>query len=141
MSKFAHELQVGDALADRHFNISPVVNQQCLFAQEDYDPRYLPLPDGAAEIVHPAIVLQMLANTRSPSYRIPENVAAILAETETQFLAPLRVGHDYVTRWQVKRVYNKRDKLYHEVRAEITDSSGQPMVRRTLQLAYIPKSD
>lgn len=141
MSKYAHELEVGDPIEPRFFSISPEVNQQCLFAQEDFHPRYLPRADGEAEIVHPAIALQMLANTKSPSYKVPEHIAAILTETYMQFFEPLRVGKNYVSRWQVARTYTKRDKPYHEIRGEISDEAGRPVARRILQLAYIPKAD
>jgi len=141
MTKHAHELQVGDEIEPKQFTISALLNQQCMFAQEDFHPRYLPRDDDEAEIVHPALVLQMLANTKSPSYHVPENVGAILAEAETTFVAPLRVGTRYTTRWTVDRTYTKRGKQYQEIRAQIADDAGSIHVRRTLQLAYIPKED
>lgn len=140
MTKYAHELTAGDFVEPRKFTISSVANQQCLFAQEDYHPRYLPDASGAPEIVHPALVIQMLANTKSPSFRVPAHIGALLAEARTEFIRPLRVDQAYVTSWQIVKCYTKRDKAYQEIKAEITDADGNPMVRRTLQLAYVERS-
>lgn len=140
MTRFAHELNVGDPIEPRRFNVSSVVNQQCLFAQEDYHPRYLQNAGRKREILHPALVIQMLANTKSPSYRVPEHIGAIVAEAQTEFLRPLHVGEDYESAWKVVRRYTKRAKDYQEIRAEIMAGDGTPMIKRTLQIAYVDHS-
>ena len=140
MTKYANELVAGDFVEPRKFTISSVANQQCLFAQEDYHPRYLPDASGVSEIVHPALVIQMLANTKSPGFRVPENIGSILGEAQTEFIRPLRVDQAYVTTWRITKCYTKRDKAYQEIKAEITDADGNPVVRRTLQIAYVERS-
>jgi hypothetical protein len=140
MGKYAHELAVSDPIEPRRFTVSSLMNQQRLFAQEDFHPRYLPNERGEAEMVHPALVIQMLANTSSPSYRVPENIGTVLSEAQTQFIRPLRVGEEYVTAWQIARIYVKRGRPYQEIKAEITDADGHPVVRRTLHVTYVERS-
>jgi hypothetical protein len=134
--KFAHELAPGDAIAPRRFCITGLANQQRLFAQEDFHPRYLPGPGGEPELVHPVLVLQMLANTSSPSYRVPADIGPVLAEARTTFIEPLRVGRPYIASWRLVRCYAKRGRDYHEIEAEITEADGKPAVRRTLHVTY-----
>ena len=134
--KYAHELVPGDSIAPRRFSITGLANQQRLFAQEDFHPRYLPSASGSPELVHPVLVLQMLANTSSPSYRVPVDIGPVLAEARTTFIRPLRVGREYIASWRLARCYAKRGRDYHEIEAEITDAQGNRLVKRTLHVTY-----
>lgn len=135
-SKFIHELEVGEECAPLTYSVSAELNQQILFAQEDFDSRYISGVDDAPPLVHPAILLQMAADTRSPSYRLAPGTGSILAKAEEEFLRPVRLGDTLTVRWRVTGKYEKRGRHYHVMVAETTDEDGVPVFRRTLHLTF-----
>lgn len=131
-TKFAHELQIGDEYEPLEFTASAELNQQILFAQEDFDPRFI---DGEA-LVHPALLLQMAANTKSPSFRLAPGTGSILSEAETEFLRAVRVGTKLRVTWRVTKEYEKRGRRYYVMVAEIADEHGAVALRRDLHLTF-----
>ncbi len=135
-TKFAHELEPGDEYAPLEFTVSGETNQQFLFAQEDFQPRYLNGPGRTPALVHPSILLQMAANTKSPSFRLAEGTGSILAESETTFLGPVAVGTRLVAHWRVTDAYEKRGRRYYVMAARIIDEEGACVLERTLHLTF-----
>ena len=135
VSKSANELQLGDALESLTFTVTPEFNEQYLFAQEDYAPQYLS-GDGPAK-VYPALLMQMLAQTRSPSYWIPPGMGAVVGSTTTKFFGRAWVGLPYKVTWVVTKVYEKRGRPYQEVACKLFDADGTVIVERLLQLTYV----
>ena len=86
MSKFADEFQPGESLESIAILVTRDWNEQVLFAQQDYDPRYIASAEGGAAEVHPALLLAISANTRSPSYRLRPGTASVLAEDAVTFI-------------------------------------------------------
>ncbi len=132
-NKFAHELVPGDDYAPLEFSISAEVNQQFLFAQEDFDPRYLA---GEAPLVHPAILLQMAANTRSPSFRLAPGTGSIISEAAAQFFKPAYVGEKLRVTWRVTEEYEKRGRHYYVMASEMVNAQGERVLRRVLHLLF-----
>ena len=135
-AKYAHELEPGDAYAPLEFTVTSEMNQQFLFAQEDFDSRYVEGRNGAPPLVHPSILLQMAANTKSPSFRLAPGYGSILSEAETEFLAPVAVGTKLRVNWKVTREYEKRGRRYYVMVAEVSDESGNLALRRDLHLTF-----
>jgi hypothetical protein len=135
-TKFAHELEPGDEYAPLEFAVTAEMNQQFLFAQEDFDPRYLAGHAGRPALVHPAILLQMAANTKSPSFKLAPGTGSILAEADTTFHSAVSIGTKLVVRWRVTERYEKRGRSYYVMLAEIADEHGTPVLRRALHLAF-----
>ena len=133
-TRFAHELEPGDLYAPLEFVVNDEMNQQFMFAQEDFDPRYLDRGDGRAARVHPSILLQMSANTKSPSFRLAPGSGSILSEAETTFIAPVAVGARLTVNWRVTQAYEKRGRHYYVMVATITDEAGMRVLERTLHL-------
>jgi len=131
-TKFAHELVTGDEYEPLEFTASPEANQQILFAQEDFAASYV---EGEA-LVHPALLLQMAANTKSPSFRLAAGYGSILSEAETEFVSPVRVGTKLRVTWRVTREYEKRGRRYYVMLAEIADAQGKVALRRDLHLTF-----
>jgi len=132
-SKFAHELEPGDEYEPLEFTASAETNQQILFAQEDFDARFI----GGDALVHPALLLQMAANTKSPSFRLAPGFGSILSEAETEFLHDVHVGAKLRVTWRVTKEYEKRGRRYYVMVAEIVDEAGAVAVRRDLHLTFI----
>ena len=82
-TRFAHELEPGDEYAPLEFVVTGEMNQQFMFAQEDFDPRYFDRGDDRTARVHPSVLLQMAANTKSPSFKLAPGTGSILSEAET----------------------------------------------------------
>ena len=136
MDKFAHELAPGDACASLEFTVSPSLNQQILYAQEDFDPRYTGDGDGSPAEVHPALLLQMSANTRSPSFKLAPGTGSLLAEATVHFHTPATVGTALRVDWMVTGEYEKRGRRYCIMEARMTTGDGRPVLTRELHLTF-----
>ena len=131
-TKFAHELEPGDEYESLEFSVSAEMNQQILFAQEDFDRRFV----GGSQQVHPALLLQMAANTKSPSFRLAPGTGSILSEAQTEFVKPVAVGAKLRVTWRLTRRYEKRGRRYYVMLAEVLDEQGAPVLRRDLHLTF-----
>lgn len=134
MDKFAHELEPGDRYAPLEFSVTPEFNQQFLFAQEDFDPRYVGKDDGELAEVHPALLLQMSANTKSPSFKLAPGTGSILSDATVRFHNPAIVGTPLRVEWTVTQEYEKRGRRYYVMEARMTGDAGQPILTRELHL-------
>ena len=136
MSKFAHELEIGDTLAPLSFTVTPEWNQQYCYAQEDFDPRYTgSLADQPAE-VHPTLLLSMSANTKSPSFRLAPNTGSILGEQHCHFFRPARVGRRIDVAFRITDIHTRHDKRFHVVESTVTDEDGTLILRRKSHLIF-----
>ena len=136
--KFAHELKPGDEYESLVVVIEPQLNQQILFAQEEFSPRYIDQGDGRAPLVNPALLLQLCANTKSPSFRLAKGTGSILAEASVSFFNPAYVGRRLRISWRVTSEYAKRGRNYYVMEAMMhDDEDGRPIVRRDLHLTFL----
>ena len=90
--KYAHEMSVGDAYASLEFVVTASMNEQLLFAIQDYHPRYWRGSATAPAIVHPVLLLHMSPRTRSPSWKLAPEMGSVLGREHTEFCAPGYVG-------------------------------------------------
>ncbi len=112
------------------FQVTPDLNEQYLYAVQDYHPRYLEETDSGPPLVHPSLLLNQSNMTRSPSYALKAGMAGVHAKEEVEFLNPGRVGKEFSVTWKVVEEYEKRDKLYTVVEALIVDQDGVEIMRR-----------
>jgi hypothetical protein len=112
------------------FRVTPELNEQYLYAVQDYDPRYLESTDKGPPVVHPGLLLNQSNLTRSPSFGLKAGMAGVHAKEEVDFLNPGRVGKQFRVTWRVVEEYEKRDKLYTVVEALIVDEDGREIMRR-----------
>ena len=132
-NKFAHEMEVGDAYEPLEFMITHEINQQFLFALEDFDPQYVNADDSGAALVHPVLLLHMSARTRSPSFRLAPNTGSIFAREHVEFLSPARVGQRLRVNWRIAEAYEKRGRPYQRIAIAVDDADdGTPIIRREM---------
>jgi len=112
------------------FTVTPELNQQYLFAEEDFHPWYIEQTPSETPIVHPGLLLNMSNATRSPSYRLNSGQAGIHARDETFFLNPARVGKKFRATWEGIGYYEKRGRTYHMNRTRIVDEDGLEIMVR-----------
>jgi hypothetical protein len=134
--KVASALTVDDEFAPLEFVVSPEWNQQYLYAEEDFHPRYWSETDAGPPIVHPGLLLYMSNNARSPSYFLIPGGGALHTAEQTFFLNPGRVGKRFRVTWKVVKTYEKRGKSYQEIETCIVDEDGTPVMRRISEEAY-----
>jgi len=130
--KDAHLMRVGEEFEPLEFIVTPEVNQQYLYAEEDFHPMYIePREDGQA-LVHPGLLLNMSNNTRSPSFYLPPGFGEIHAEEKTEYLNPGRVGKKFRVTWKVIDVFEKRGRPWHVLDIQVVDEDGIQIMRRKM---------
>jgi hypothetical protein len=135
--KFAHELEPGDVYAPLRIVIDSQLNEQFIFATETFGPRYV--ADGSATPIPvcPALLLQLCANTRSPSFRLAPGTGSVLAEATTRFLGRAFVGDALRIDWRVLSAYEKRSRRYYVMEAVLSnEASGISIIQRELHLTF-----
>ena len=134
--KFAHELVTGDQYAPLEFSVTPDLNQQFLYAVEDYNPIYLEGRDGHPPIVHPVVLMHMSPRTRSPSYRQAPGMGSAFAREKSRYYAPGYVGSTFRVTWTVTNTYEQRGKIYQDYVALVQDERGRDLLRRELASTF-----
>ncbi len=130
--KSAHQLQAGENFEPFEFVVTAELNQQYLYAEEDFHPRYIEGDGSAAPLVHPGLLLNMSNNTRSPSFFLPEGWAEIHAAEETRYLRSARLGRKLRVTWEVVEAYEKRGRPWHMLAVLIVDEDGEEILRRKM---------
>ena len=124
------DVQVGYEYEPLEFLVTPEFNQQYLYAEEDFHPRYIEETENGPPIVHPALILNMSNNSRSPSFFLAPGVAGLHARDEAFFHNPARVGKKLKIIWKVVDTYEKRDRPYKVVECLVTDEDGIEIMKR-----------
>jgi hypothetical protein len=130
--KSAYLMIVGEEFESLEFSVTPELNQQYLYAEENFDPRYIEGSEEGSPLVHPGLLYNLSNNTRSPSFYLPPGWGEIHAGEETQFLNPAKVGKRFRVTWKVIDVFEKRGRPWHVLDILITDEDGLPIMRRKM---------
>jgi hypothetical protein len=134
--KYAHELKTGDRYEPLEFTVTPDINQQFLYAVEDFSPIYLEGRDGRPPLVHPVLLLHMSPRTRSPSYRQAPGMGSAFARDRSWYRGPAYVGGTFRVTWTVTNTYEQRGKIYQDYVALIQDRDGNDVLKRELASTF-----
>jgi hypothetical protein len=138
VTKFARELKPGDRYDPLYITVTPELNQQILFAQEQFGRVYTEACAGEPALVRCALLLQLCANTKSPSFNLAPGTGSILAEASTRFFGPAYVGRRLRVSWRVTAEYQKRGRRYYVMEAAMhDDESDHPILERDLHLTFM----
>jgi len=129
-------VEVGYEYAPLEFVVTPELNQQYLYSEEDFDRRYLEETEAGPPMVHPALLLNMSNNTRSPSFYLPPGVGGFHSRDETFFYHPARVGKKFKVTWKVVDEYEKRGRPYKVFEAKIVDQDGVEIMKRLIHATF-----
>ena len=130
--KSAHLFKVGEEFEPLEFVVTPELNQQYLYAEEDFHSRYIEATREGPPLVHPAILYNMSNNTRSPSFFLPPGWGEIHAGEETEFLNPARVGKKIRVTWKVIDTFEKKGRPWHVLDILILDEDGVQIMKRKM---------
>ncbi len=134
--KSAHLMKVGEEYEPLEFVVTPEMNQQYLFAEEDFHPRYIEGTEGKPPLVHSGLLLNMSNNTRSPSFYLPPGWGEVHSGEDTEYLNYPRVGKRFKVTWKVIEVYEKRGKPWQVLDVLIVDEDGLPIIRRKMTSTF-----
>ncbi len=136
-NRSAHEYTAGEVFDPLDFTVTPELNQQYLYAVEEYSPIYWDESEFGAPLVHPSILLNMSNRTRSPAFYLEPGWASVHASDDTQFVNPAFVGRTFTVSWKVGEVYQKRGRIWNVIETGITDDSGTEIMRRKFYTAFV----
>lgn len=135
--KSTHLLVAGEEMAPLEFTVTPELNQQYLYAEEDFHPRYLEGDDSDGPMVHPGLLLNMSNRTRSPSFHLGSGWSAMHARDDVWFVNPARVGARLRVTWRVEEVLEKRGRTWHVVDTRMADQEGREILRRKIHSTFV----
>ncbi|MGD0856179.1 MAG: hypothetical protein ABSA18_10295 [Dehalococcoidia bacterium] len=92
------------------FKVTPEYNEQYMYAEEDYNPRYLAKTDSEPGLVHPGLMLNQSLASRTHNFRLPENMISLQVLDEVEWVRAPRVGKTYTVTWELTDVYEKQGK-------------------------------
>ena len=134
--KFAHEMRRGDSYEPLVFVVTPDLNQQFLYAVEDFNPIFIEGRNGKPPFVHPVLLMHMSPRTRSPSYRQAPGMGSAFARDRSTYLHPAYVGSRLHVGWTITDTYEQRGRIYQDYVALIRDSDGRDILRRELASTF-----
>jgi hypothetical protein len=139
--KAAYLLDVGEEFEPLEFVVTPELNQQYLYAEEDFHPRYIEGGEEGSPLVHPGLLFNMSNNTRSPSFYLPPGWAEVHVAEETEFLNPARVNKKNLVTWKVVKVFkNLGGKPWHILDILIVDEDGRQIMRRKMTNTFVSRT-
>lgn len=133
---YSHELKPGDTYDPLTFVVTPELNQQFLFALENFHPRYIEELGGVPPLVHPVILLHHTPRTRSPSYRLAPGMGSVFTRDCTWFISPARVGQQLHVSWCIDACYEKKGRLFQDYTASIVDGAGTKILDRQMTSVF-----
>lgn len=110
--------------------VSPELNQQFCYGQDDFHARYIEETEIGLPVAHPALLLNWSNGTRSPTYRIASGQAGIHAREHTFFFNPARVGKKIKVTWKGIGTYERRGRPYSVGETLVVDEDGLEIIRR-----------
>jgi hypothetical protein len=135
-TKFAHELLAGESYQPLDFLVTADLNQQFLYAVEDFNPVFVDGKGGRPALVHPVLLMHMSPRTRSPSYRQAPGMGSAFARDRSTYLRRAFVGSRFRVTWLVTDTYEQRGKIYQDYIAQICDEQGECVLRRELSSTF-----
>lgn len=124
------EMEPGDFFDPFEFTVTPELNQQYCFAEEDFHPRYVTGLDGDAPIAHPGLMLNMSNSTKSPSHWMPPGYMGLQAGEENQFMGPFHVGEHFKVTWQIAETWVDHGRIFRLTDTKVLDGDGNLRLRR-----------
>ena len=122
-------LRPGDRLAPLELELSKEFNESIVQSVGADLSRYSG-SDEQPGIVHPALLIVFSNLTRSPSFKLPPNCAAIQTHDDVQLERLARPGDTVNISWQVVDTYTRRGRNYQVMETRVSDAEGRTVLTR-----------
>ena len=122
-------LRPGDRLASLKLELTEEFNESIVQSVGADLSRYSG-SEGQPGIVHPALLIVFSNLTRSPSFRLPPNCAAIQTHDDVQLERLARTGDTVNISWQVVETYTRRGRNYQVMETRVSDAEGRTVLTR-----------
>jgi hypothetical protein len=110
---------------------TPELNQQFLYAEEDFQPRYIEKSELGPPLVHPGLLLNWSNGSRSPSFKVFSGEFGLHARDEAFFYNPPIVGKKLIVTWPgMIGVYERRGRPWSAYQGMVKDEDGRLILRR-----------
>jgi hypothetical protein len=129
-SKIALRAPTEPEMEEFEFVVTPELNQQYLYAEEDFHPRYIEETEDGPPIIHPALLLNRSNSSKRPSYSVEPGAGGLHTGEQTFFLNPARIGKKLKVTWKLMGTYEKRGRPYTCIEIRIVDEDGLEILRR-----------
>ena len=123
-------LKPGDELEALEFHVTREFNENYLHAVEDLHPRYQEATEAGPALVNAGLLVNNSNLTRSPSFHLPDGVAAVHTHEVIEFVGLGRVGDTFRVTWKVVDSYERRGRHYQVMEALVAGPAGG-VLRRT----------
>jgi hypothetical protein len=130
MLKESDKLQTGEEYEPLVLRVTAELNKQFLRALDISHPRY-------DKIVHPGLLLNFSSITQSPSFHLPDDVAAVGAKFKAEFLDTPFVGQTFTFLWKVDQAYEKRSRIYQICNILIQDTNNRTIMKRRINNTFV----
>ncbi|MFC1940606.1 hypothetical protein ACFLXO_08010, partial [Chloroflexota bacterium] len=132
-----HDPTASPALEPLEYVVTPPLNQQFCYGEEDYKPWYIEETEIGPPITHPGLLLNWSNRTRSPSARIIPAQWGLHARDEDFFYNPVRVGQKVRVTWPgMIGTYEKRGRPWEAYQCLVVDEDGKVVLRRISHGTY-----
>ena len=121
-------------LAPLEYVVTPELNQQYCYGEEDFSPIYIKETEFGLPIAHPGLILNWSNGTRSPSFARggPGKEGGVHTQDEAFWYRPARVGKRLRVTWpsDFSGTYQTRGRTYSISETLVVDEDGREIVRR-----------
>jgi len=124
------DMEPGDFFDPFEFTVTPELNQQYCFAEEDFHPRYTVGVDGGKPMAHPGFMLNMSNSTKSPSHWMPPGYMGLQAGEDNEFIAPMYEGEHFKVTWQITKTWEDHGRIFRLTDTKVIDDDGEIRLRR-----------
>ena len=133
-------VRVGDTYGPVSQAITAELNEQYLYAAQDYNPLYVSHGSAVQALVHPALLIH-LNMSELLAFKPAAGWVGLHARDEVEMLGPVHVGETLTITWRVVELYEKRGRPYWVRETEVSDSHGRPLVRRRMHTAFVRRDE
>ncbi|MDP2917115.1 MAG: MaoC family dehydratase [Dehalococcoidia bacterium] len=127
-------------MSSLEYMVTPELNQQYLYAGEDYNRCYVEETEFGPPVTHPGLILNWSNVTRSPSY-VRGGVGregSLHTQDECFWYNPARLGKKLIVTWPGSvGTYERRGRFYYINEALVVDEDGREIVRRLSRGALV----
>jgi hypothetical protein len=133
-TKDLSEAAIGDLIGEIDFVVGEELINRLTWALDDYNPWYAGDSPFGERVSPPTAPLQFDGSLFYDHYKYPEG-GSLFAKQEFEFVRPVRIGVEYHLVGRLVDMYEKRGRSFYKMGMEITDASGDVVMRMAKTVA------